>query len=134
MLETDQDHNTVASKHRTDTTTPQSSNAARGRPPHASLASAPHEAALAAHRAELDKLLRFVEEGSFVGDKLRTLARMLVTSVGETDGTRAGGTQADLVEVGHLVADIMDTMAARLCAFEVQARTGLDHFLAGAAR
>ncbi len=129
MLETDQDHNTLASKDRTDTMTPQSSNAARGRPPHASLASAPHEAALAAPRAELDKLLRFVEEGSFVGDKLKTLARMLVTSVVETDGTLG-----DLVEVGHLVADIMDTMAARLCAFEVQARTGLDHFLAGAAR
>ena len=98
------------------------------RPSPGTLRPSPDEAALAAHRAEMAKLLCFVEDGGAVANRITALCRLFGAAL-DADGPRA-----ELVDQCYLVVDILETMAARLSGFEEQARAGYDHFLAGVGR
>lgn len=84
---------------------------------------------LVEHRRQLAEILAFVSEGSTVGLRLAALARLLYKVLNEAmtpEGTA-------FAEELYLVADILETMAARLDSFETQACARRDHFEAGAA-
>lgn len=80
-----------------------------------------------AFRIEMRRQHSLVDDGSLIGGKLKTLADMYSHALQAIDG------DGDAIDYGYLVADVIETMAARLDALGEQARVSLNHCEAGAA-